>query len=389
MNRFKTSKDNQRGVNLIELMVAITIGLILSGGVMSLFVSNRTTYSISEQLARVQENARFAIDAMARDIRMAGFMGCNNDIEQVFKGTTITPAAGDLWDTDFVIEGHDDAMGATWSPSGFATPGALVAGTDGITVRFLDGKLITPVIASGSGSLTAAENADVNINDEIFDFYNSPNGHSVFGVGHCGRTDILTVTAMNQDVDVDGSEDLFYAAGSIQGGYSGTLDQDDPEGNAMVAPVRAVRYYVGTGAWGGPSLFRQILTGGPAATDQELIEGVENMQLLYGLDNVTPADGAADAYADADAANLDNEGEWGRVMSVRIGLLLRTVSTAQADGTYGNVADTSTYNLFTGQKGCAVPADVGCVDPADLNLKRRVFTTTVTLRNQRVKPGRF
>jgi len=59
-----------RGLSIVELMVAVTIGLLLMGGAISIFVSNKNTYEITDDLSRLQENARYAIATMARDIRM-------------------------------------------------------------------------------------------------------------------------------------------------------------------------------------------------------------------------------------------------------------------------------------------------------------------------------
>src|SRR5690554_5075136 len=67
------------GVSLIELMVALAIGTVLVLGLVQVFAASRAAYQTSEGLARVQENARFALDFLQRDIRMAGHFGCVND----------------------------------------------------------------------------------------------------------------------------------------------------------------------------------------------------------------------------------------------------------------------------------------------------------------------
>jgi len=69
----------QNGLSLIELMVAITIGLLLLSGVFTIFMSNKQSYRVQENMGRVQENGRFAIDLMARTLRMTGWQGDNVD----------------------------------------------------------------------------------------------------------------------------------------------------------------------------------------------------------------------------------------------------------------------------------------------------------------------
>ena len=69
---------HQRGLTLVELMIAMLLGLFLLGGLLQIFISSKQTYRMQEGLSRLQENGRFAIDFMARDIRLAGYKGCSS-----------------------------------------------------------------------------------------------------------------------------------------------------------------------------------------------------------------------------------------------------------------------------------------------------------------------
>ena len=73
----------QHGLTLIELMVAMAIFSILMLGVSNVFTANKRNYAIQEQLARLQENSRFAFSVMTQDLRNAGFAGCNPDINSL------------------------------------------------------------------------------------------------------------------------------------------------------------------------------------------------------------------------------------------------------------------------------------------------------------------
>jgi len=68
-----------RGLSLIELMVAILLSSILVMGLVEVFSASRTAYQFSQGIARAQENSRFAMDFMLRDLRMVGHTGCVND----------------------------------------------------------------------------------------------------------------------------------------------------------------------------------------------------------------------------------------------------------------------------------------------------------------------
>ena len=80
----------QRGFSLVELMVAITLGAILLGGAVTLFVNNRETYNVTNDLARLQETARFAMDTIIKDLRMAGYFGCHNRLDAVENNLAVT-----------------------------------------------------------------------------------------------------------------------------------------------------------------------------------------------------------------------------------------------------------------------------------------------------------
>ena len=67
-----------QGLSLIELLVAIVMGLVLIGGVVTVFVANKQTYRFQDALARLQENGRYVLNRMERDIRMADTGGCPN-----------------------------------------------------------------------------------------------------------------------------------------------------------------------------------------------------------------------------------------------------------------------------------------------------------------------
>jgi type IV pilus assembly protein PilW len=79
------NKTYQTGMTLIEIMIALLIGAFLLGGVLQIFISSKQTYRMQENLSRLQENGRFAMEFLSRDIRMAGYWDCmapstaNND----------------------------------------------------------------------------------------------------------------------------------------------------------------------------------------------------------------------------------------------------------------------------------------------------------------------
>ena len=141
--------SNQRrngGFTLIEVMVAIVIGAVLSAASIGLLVNSKGTYELQDDLARLQENARFGLEAIARDIRMAGYFGCMGDISKV--SNHVKSSTGTVFDALVALEAFEanaSPATTTWFPGGsaFDVPPTVAgvsaaAASDMITVRYLD-----------------------------------------------------------------------------------------------------------------------------------------------------------------------------------------------------------------------------------------------------------
>lgn len=76
-------RRGQNGIGLIELMIAVTLSLVIGGAVIQVFLSQRQTFRTQDDMARVQENARFAFEQIAKDIRQVGYWGCSRKAQIV------------------------------------------------------------------------------------------------------------------------------------------------------------------------------------------------------------------------------------------------------------------------------------------------------------------
>lgn len=310
------------GLSLVELMVAITVGAILLGGTVTLFVSNKSAYEATGDLALLQENARFALQTIIPDLRHAGYFGCADDFGEVNNSTGIS--SDRLPDPINAIEGLDEAP-APWLESG---------GTDELTIRYLEGDGVD-VTAGGSPTNTPV--------DSIADFEDG----DYVGISNCMSADIVRIKSISGNT-------LIHTG--LQANYRVTTDTQP-----TVAPFKEARYYVGVSAGkDGPSLLRE--TRNNPGQEQEIVEGVEAMQLLFGVDSDN--DGAPNTYLVAGDSNLDEQTEWADVVSVRIGLLMRTVDE------YGTDTDNATYNVNGTD-----------INPSNDERRRRVFTATAFVRN--------
>lgn len=114
----------RNGFSLIELMVAMVLGLIMLGAIGAIYMSSKRTYSTTETLSRSQESARFASQFAARELRMAGY---NNIFESgLVTRSLVFPAVGTTFAAGQVIAGVNNSAGT----------GTVKAGTDTVSYRY-------------------------------------------------------------------------------------------------------------------------------------------------------------------------------------------------------------------------------------------------------------
>ena len=335
-------RNRQAGVSLIELMIAMVIGLILMLGVIQVFSASQSASRLSQGVARAQENGRFALDFLERDIRMAGHTGCVNDQAHFIKGTglprnniNVPTGGGSPLDFSVAIQGYEAPgtgptntlqVGSGTIPTGLpASISGLVPapmpGSDILVLRFFAPEAV-PVTAINGQELTvdAARWARLTEGGVA-----SP---TLFGIANCETADIFAGTT---------------SAGKITGAnvdFSRYAPQPEP---TMVYRAESMVYYIGNGA-NGPGLRRaRANSAGAYAINEELVEGIENLQLLYGLDttpviaaatppvgNITVQNVASSVTTDANATGA---GQWRRVGMVQVGLVARSADRAGNNNT--------------------------------------------------------
>lgn len=292
----------QTGLSLIELMISLTLGIFLIFGVLEVFVNSKQTYRVQDSLSRLQENARFAIDTIVTDIRGAGYIGCNT--------LTATPprvAASSTPITDYTLDnvfnGHQNTGGSTWVPNTLpANLGDKVDDSDIFTIQSA-GRCTAPLTAEMGGT-----------NDNITIAADNPCGFE--------RDAVVMVSDCN-------SSDIFRISNTV--GTSGSLNPENDLGSSYLAStagevisVKSATYFIRNDN-DVPTLF--MLDNNKAAGDDNpiaLIEGVENIQIQFGIDNNN--DGTPDQYE-----NAANDTNWPDVVTSRITLLMRTIEPVGAD----------------------------------------------------------
>ncbi|MHB1273754.1 MAG: prepilin-type N-terminal cleavage/methylation domain-containing protein [Rhodanobacter sp.] len=313
MNRSGSARRRRRrahGFTLIELMVAMLLGLIVIAGVVSVFLAGQQSYRTNQALGDVQDGSRLAFEMMARDIRDAGLTGCNNNgrIANVLK-----PPTGSGWWTNLglAVQGYDDtqvdpavAFGTTSSPV------TRVANTDSLQ---LIGAVDSGLSVAATPSSTAA---NFKLNDPTSDLVKGdviivcdPDHAAIAQITNYQSTNVTVVHETGTGTPGNCSKGLGYPTDCSN--PNGNTYQFGP--NSQVFKLGATDWFIGNSAnaASGRSLYRMNVVntaGTPTPTPQEMVPDVTDMQILYhqkggaGFVNATTV-GAAN-WATVDAAQV-------------------------------------------------------------------------------------
>ena len=284
MNSSVRRRAAQHGLTLIELMVAMSIGLMLLVGTASLFISNKRIYREQEELSKLQDSARFAMDTIIADLRMSRYAGCSNNFDAV--ENDLDGADDDDFLMSFAngIEGSES--GAPWEPSDAALgldEENVIPNTDAITIRFLEptGFNLNADLAAESDPAVAAGTTETEKGD-------------LLALTDCESSDVFEAT---QVTTAGGNDTIRHVTGTTTGDSPGNADDEFSKRystDAELARFYARRYYIGDIDDDDTDDIDNDAIGNPALKmvqnyDQplELAEGVENMQIRYGEDTDT------------------------------------------------------------------------------------------------------
>jgi len=321
--RFHSSKQN--GFNMVELMVATALGLFLTAAVSSIFVAGNKNYKQDDRFSRMQENGRFALNVLAEDLSMAGFWGGAYNLSQ-FKtlATWVNNCGISLTQTDpiliqnYATTTHADTTYSciTSGKTSLPTPSTAI-----LIVKRVLGKSVTPP--------SSDNNAYLRVGTTSASFFQNTATLPTYGAG---ETDWSFIPR------------IYY-----------------------------IRKYSVTAGDGIPTLTRKNLTTSnpptfTTASEEALVEGVENYQVEIGINTGTGTniDTQVNYYTDAPSA-----AELKGAVTARIYVLVRS---RDPDSAYTN---NKVYKL--GKKTVGY-SGTGGDNPPD-NYYRRVFSSTVFLRN--------
>ncbi len=313
----------QAGFSLIELMVALLLGLLLMSGIIAVYLESKRGFVQDEAISRVQENGRYALRLLSREIAMAGFFGGVTELDKI-----TSPAVSDcqtwLLNPDEVIEVYDAADGGETGDFN----SCFAAAIDGVDTDILAVRRASdaPLIQEGEW-----EDGFSSLTSGRYYLHTNASGMGDAEIAIDTGIDTSALTA------VGSTADLWAYYGRI--------------------------YYIGTES-GVPSLCVRSVEN---TAQTCLVSGVESLQVELGVD--TSGDGIPDEFVSDQVADVAGAVDADTVLSMRIHLLVRSLEPVRSSATESRDWVLGNQTLTTN----ATPDD---------QYYRRVFTTTVPRNNQ-------
>lgn len=310
----------QSGFSIVELMVSILIGLIIMAGVVQVVVTSRTTYVGQEDMSFIQENARYAMDVLGKDIQGAGYRGCAGQGARTALIAQVPANAA-----EFIGLGALQGFGTAddGAPDAYRENRASLADnvfSESILIRRFAGAE-RPIASHTGTTITLAGQANF-LSDNLGivgedcrrigvfrgQVGSSESGDITIGVSATPNNNITSIKpSLDRDIICPGAGCASYTQNYNPG--------------AVVMDYVARAYYIGTSDMvpGVPALMRAALRNG-TVVEEEIALGVEDMHLRYAV----RANNGNLRYFSAAELDQDANANWDDVIAVEVQLLFRS-----------------------------------------------------------------
>tara|TARA_R110000796_G_scaffold23046_8_gene66244 strand:- start:2720 stop:3685 length:966 start_codon:yes stop_codon:yes gene_type:complete len=310
---------NQRGMSLVELMVAMLISLFLTAGLFTMFSMSSNNVATTSQFNQLQENGRIALAIMERDLSQLGFFG-------------------DFTGTDF----------------------------DAINSKFSATAVTVDCVGAGLNNASFPDTTQIPNFRHLWGYEQGVSSETMTCITPNSNTDVIQIkrfigppatalTATRYYVAASPSESVFFNGSDAVPGVV----------NSRLWEYQHHVYFIRDDG-DIPVLRRRTLSINNGMNNEEqLVEGIENMRILYGFDS--DGDGTANSYMPVENVTtlMWDNAQSQRLVALRLFLLVRS---NEEDGRYENG---TTYTL--GDK---------TIGPLNDNYRRKVVSTTIMLDNQ-------
>lgn len=341
----KISVGLSSGYTLVELLIAMTLGVFLLAGVFQINQANQKGKYLQESIEQTQKNGRFAIDNISYAVKTAGYSGFYGSLSTGVENLLNTPA--DIkWDISRPITGYNNVSGGDniMGITGF------IPNTDVLLLKGMNGNVSSVVTNANSSTLVAATNSAFTTGDIVV--VTDPDQASLFQVS---------------SINVNATTSTLTLAAGAGGPGNSALLKNSFNSVAEIGKYDIQMFYIKNGRNGSPALFKAILWNNGGAIqlqENELASDIRNMQINYGID--TNNNQKINIYEDASAV-----ANWRQLVSINIVLL--------ANSDKNNILPSKSSFHFDSNLITFVE-DSQAATLADRRLKR-VFRTYLPLRN--------
>lgn len=320
-NNFSTR--HLRGFSLIELLVSMAIGLFIMLGAMSIFVSSKHSYAQQDASSQMQENARFALEMLARDTRIAGMSGCSDGISIANTLQDTGAYEGEAMSFSNGLTGYvGDATNSTF-PASFKDISS--PNTDAIVIHSMntDSELIVSSHNPNSATISfTTSDSTLQQGDIVMMIDSNCTNMAVFANTGPANVANNASTSIHNTGNIAG-EDYQNCSKSVKGSFScgdttGALSLAYTSGSS-VFKIESFAYYIAPSSLDAAilSLYRKNVSDTSIAVE-EMVEGVTDLDIYYGLKL-----GSNTQYLQADGITNAN---WVNVQSVRYKVTVRSLS---------------------------------------------------------------
>lgn len=335
VNLKRVNMANQTGLSLIELMVSIVISSIVLGGVVGVVASSRGTYETEQESSFIQENGRFAIETIARDLRLAGSFGCADLDNARIANIAAVPDA--LFSAEAISGYEFSAVDTIAIPAPMSAQNVT---SDIVIFRYADVDSAAMSVSHTplNNSFTMVNAASFKAGEKLVVVDASCRYVSFFMPTSDTSTTVsygLSAAASSSSSSSSSSTSTSTSTSSSGGPancstniFPQTSYSDCPADNSIQRYSKGAEimkyvtnaYFVSdsTVIPGMPSL-KRLVSHGSGTRTEELAQGVESLEVRYGVDST--GDGIPNMFVDADAVS-----DWATVVSADVALVLRSQS---------------------------------------------------------------
>jgi type IV pilus assembly protein PilW len=343
------------GFGLVELMLAMGLGLIVTAGVLVIFLAERQVYYSSSSQSLMQDTDNAISATITPAVRGAGFLGCGvigtgvmssvpaRTTTLVFNTSSAIQGFTGTLPTSVVDNAANDVAPGDWDPEldeTIVTAGGAEQGSD-VLVMIGAAPNTTPI-----GVTAPILASPVAINDPTQLNAINGGGPQMVAVSDCSKSSAFEITGV---------------AGDSAAYTTGPGTTPSYLGGAQLVPLQQTMYFVSHDTGGQSTLYQGVMTiktagAAPAWTVSPMVPGVTAMKVLYGIGN----NEQATQYVDA--SKITN---WSAVTTIKLAFVV--------EGALGSAPNlTWSFPLFNGLYTVKGPADTRM---------RHVFYMTINTRN--------